>query len=205
MFLMSLNIGTKFQLDMFPIIKVFPSEEVSRGERLRHTIRGQEGIQPKHCIAHKMNKHDARAAFERKRVVSTLGKVFHLVNVMLNFRDVFILSAEVETDVPKGCLKGLKLGIGKSSCNAEAMPMIGLDHMSEGSSHSWNLMVQERFDSAKVKAVRDSDKEGKFIDKHQVIGQDNFLEPVENAWRHSINCTSNRHTPVLWHLAFKGT
>ena len=66
MFLMSLNISTEFQVDMFVIVKVFASEEVSWGERLRHTIRGREGIQPQHCIGHKMNKHDARDSFKRE-------------------------------------------------------------------------------------------------------------------------------------------
>ena len=98
--------------------------------------------------------------------MTTPGMVFHRANVMHNFRDVFVLSAEVETDVPKGCLKWLKLGIGKGSGNVEATLAIGLDHSSEGSSHGGNLMVQERFNSPKVKAVGDSDEEQKFIDKH---------------------------------------
>ena len=66
MFLMSLNVGTKFQANMFAIVKVFASEEVSWGERLRDTIRRQEGIQPKHHIGHKMNKHEVRDPFERE-------------------------------------------------------------------------------------------------------------------------------------------
>ena len=66
MFLMSLNVGTEFQAYMFLIIKVFSGQEVAWGERLRHTIRGWEGIQPEHGIAHKVNKHGARDAFKRK-------------------------------------------------------------------------------------------------------------------------------------------
>ena len=67
MFLMSLNVvGTEFQADMFVIVKVFAGEEVSWGERLRHTIRGWEGIQPKHRIGYNMNKHYARDSFKRE-------------------------------------------------------------------------------------------------------------------------------------------
>ena len=131
--------------------------------------------------------------------------VFDHVNVTLDFRDVFVLSTKVKTDVPKAHLKGLKLRVSKSGHNAEATVAIGLNHAGEGSSHSGNLTVQKRFDSTKVKSVRDSDQEGKFIDKHQVDGQDNFLEVFKNAGRHAINLAINRHTPVLWHLAFKGT
>ena len=174
MFLVSLNVGTKFQVDMFAIVKVFAIEEVSWGERLRHTIRGQEGIQPKHRIGHKMNNHEARDSFKSEQVVTTPGMVFGHVNVTLNFLDVFILSTKVETDVPKAHLKGLKLGVGKSGCNAEAMVVIGLNHMSEGSSHSWNLTAWERFHCTKVKSMRDSDQEGKFIDKHEVMARTTF-------------------------------
>ena len=82
--------------------------------------------------------------------MSTLGTVFHHANVPFDFRDVFVLSAEIETDVSKDCLKGLKLQISKDSCNAEAMPVISLDDASKGRSHSWNLTVVEKFDSTKV-------------------------------------------------------
>ena len=53
---------------MLPIlVKVFAGEEVSQRERLRHTIRGWEGIQPKHwCIDHETNKHYAGDLFEGK-------------------------------------------------------------------------------------------------------------------------------------------
>ena len=131
--------------------------------------------------------------------------VFDHVNVTLDFRDVFVLSTKVKTDVPKAHLKGLKLRVSKSGHNAEATVAIGLNHAGEGSSHSGNLTVQKRFDSTKVKSVRDSDQEWKFIDKHQVNGQDNFLKVFENAGRHAVNLTTNRHTPVLRHLPFKGT
>ena len=137
--------------------------------------------------------------------VPTLSAVFDHANVMLDFCNVFILSTNVKTDVSIAGMKGLKLGVSKSGHNVESTVVIGLNHASEGSSYSWNLMVQKRFNSTKMKSMRDGDQEGKFIDEHQVDGQDNFLEVFKNAGRHAINLAINRHTPVLWHLAFKGT
>ena len=66
MFLMGLNICTKFVMNMFAIIEVFASYEVPQGERVRDAVRRWEGIQPKHCISDKMNNHEARNLFKWK-------------------------------------------------------------------------------------------------------------------------------------------
>ena len=66
MFLVSLDIGAELQPDVLSIIKVFPGKEVAGTQGLRHSIRGRDGIQPKHGIPNKMNKHDTWDAFERE-------------------------------------------------------------------------------------------------------------------------------------------
>ena len=88
------------------------------------------------------------------------------MDASLNFWNVFVLSAEVETDVPKGCLKWLKLGIGESGGNLEATLAIGLDHASKGGGLSGDLMIRKRFNGAKMQAMRDSDQKGDLVDKH---------------------------------------
>ena len=41
-FLMGLDVPTKFEMNMFLIIKMFPSQQVVQGESVRGTIRMQE-------------------------------------------------------------------------------------------------------------------------------------------------------------------
>ena len=66
-----------------------------------------EGIQPEDCIGNKMNQHDVGNPLERERIITTAGPVLKGVNVLLDFRNMFILGTIVEgKQLQEGSVEG---------------------------------------------------------------------------------------------------
>jgi hypothetical protein len=145
-FLVSLNIASKLEANMFVVVEMSAKEKVVGGKG----ISMWEPIEPKYSITDQMYDHETWDLLKREGVIPTASSIFNSMDVSFDLGDLLVLSTQIKADVPKHVLQRREFGVGIHDGDLETRSIIYVSHLFKACSHTGDMMVQQIFDCPKM-------------------------------------------------------